>query len=183
MIDIDGSHGEGGGQIIRSSLALAALTGQTVRFRNVRAKRSRPGLQRQHLTAVRAAAEISAAELDGAELHSREFTFTPHAIEPGEHRFSIGTAGSTTLVVQTVLPMLLTAAGPSSLMLEGGTHNPHAPPFDFLARSFLPLINRMGPRVEAALDRPGFYPAGGGRFEVRIEPVSEPGRAAPVRAD
>jgi RNA 3'-terminal phosphate cyclase (ATP) len=125
---------------------------------------------RQHLTAVEAAAAISGAELGGAEIGSTALTFRPGAVKPGEYAFSVGTAGSTTLVLQTVLPALITAAGPSTLVLEGGTHNPMSPPFDFLAKTYLPVLARMGPRVEAALERPGFYPAGGGRIRVVIHP-------------
>ena len=102
---------------------------------------------------------------------STSLVFAPGPVAPGEYRFSVGTAGSVTLVLQTVLPALLTASGPSTLSLEGGTHNPLAPPFDFLNRVFLPLVRRMGPRVEASLERPGFYPAGGGRFSITVEPA------------
>ncbi len=171
MLVIDGSQGEGGGQILRSSLALSLVTGQPFCIDKIRANRSKPGLLRQHLTAVRAAAEVGRAEVSGAELCSPQLRFHPGTITAGDYHFAVGTAGSATLVLQTVLPALLTAAGPSRLILEGGTHNPWAPPFDFLERSFLPLINRMGPSVTARLERPGFYPAGGGRFEVAITPA------------
>ncbi|HUG92421.1 MAG TPA: RNA 3'-terminal phosphate cyclase [Planctomycetaceae bacterium] len=172
MVEIDGSTGEGGGQILRTSLSLALATGRPVRIFNLRANRPKPGLMRQHLTAVLAAAEIGSAETRGAELHSRDLTFRPGRVGAGEYHFSIGTAGSVTLVLQTILPVLITADGPSRLVLEGGTHNDHAPPFDFVEKTFLPLINRMGPHVKARLDRWGFYPAGGGRIEVQIEPAS-----------
>ncbi len=171
MQTIDGSQGEGGGQILRSSLALALVTGQAVRIERIRAGRRKPGLMRQHLTAVQAAAAIGAAEVEGAELRASELTFRPGRVTPGEYHFAVGTAGSATLVLQTVLPALLIASGPSRLTLDGGTHNPFAPPFDFLQRAFLPLLNRMGPTVEATLERPGFYPAGGGRFTVTVDPV------------
>jgi RNA 3'-terminal phosphate cyclase (ATP) len=120
---------------------------------------------------VTAAAEIGGASVEGALLGSREITFRPGAVRPGAYRFAVGTAGSAALVFQTVLVPLLVAAGPSTLVLEGGTHNPHAPPFDFLALAFLPLLARMGATVRATLDRPGFYPAGGGQFTVTITPV------------
>ena len=126
---------------------------------------------RQHLTAVRAAATIGGARVEGAELGSRSLVFEPGGVLPGEHRFAIGSAGSVGLVLQAVLPALLTASAPSRLLLEGGTHNPWAPPYDFLERAFLPLIGAMGPRVVAALERPGFYPAGGGRLRVEVEPA------------
>jgi RNA 3'-terminal phosphate cyclase (ATP) len=170
MLDLDGSMGEGGGQILRTSLALSMVTGTPVRIRGIRARRARPGLMRQHLTAVEAAARVSGAKVEGAEVGSREIVFVPGEVRPGEYRFDIGTAGSTTLILQTLLPALLHAAGPSRLTLEGGTHNPQAPPFDYLERVFLPLLRRMGARIEAVLERPGFYPAGGGRFSVTIDP-------------
>jgi RNA 3'-terminal phosphate cyclase (ATP) len=173
MLSIDGSFGEGGGQIIRTSLALSLVTGKAFRVYNVRAGRAKPGLQPQHLTAVRAAAEVGRAQVDGAGVGAREFTFVPGEVSPGQYRFPIGTAGSTTLVMQTVLPPLLKVSGPSLLTFEGGTHNPHAPPFDFIEKTFLPLVNRTGPTVTVELQRYGFYPPGGGRFNVYIEPAQE----------
>ena len=170
MITIDGSEGEGGGQILRTSLALSLVTGQPFRVQHIRAKRQKPGLLRQHLTAVEAAKTVGCAEVAGAEMNSPTLEFQPGPVTPGNYRFAVGTAGSATLVLQTVLPALLLASDKSTLTLEGGTHNPLAPPFDFLARSFMPLIHRMGPGVELELRRPGFYPAGGGRFHARIEP-------------
>jgi RNA 3'-terminal phosphate cyclase (ATP) len=173
MITIDGSFGEGGGQILRTSLALSLVTGKPFRIENIRAGRKNPGLLRQHLTAVNAATEISRAEVTGAAIGSRELTFAPGSVKSGDYAFAVGTAGSTTLVLQTVLPALMMASAPSTLILEGGTHNPFAPPFDFLETAFLPLLNRMGPRVTAQLERPGFYPAGGGRMSVHIRPALE----------
>jgi RNA 3'-terminal phosphate cyclase (ATP) len=170
MLTIDGSQGEGGGQMLRTSLALSLVTQEPVRVLNIRARRSKPGLMRQHLTAVHAAASVSAGTVDGAAVGSTEITFRPGATRGGDYSFSVGTAGSATLVLQTVLPALLLAPQRSSLTLEGGTHNPHSPPFDFLARAFLPLLRRMGPVLHATLERPGFYPAGGGRFHVSIAP-------------
>jgi len=172
MVAIDGSFGEGGGQVLRTALALSLVTRKPFRIENIRAGRKNPGLLRQHLTAVNAAAEISRAEVTGAAIGSRELTFAPGSVVPGDYSFAVGTAGSTTLVLQTVLPALLIASGESNFVLEGGTHNPFAPPFDFLDKAFLPLVNRMGPRVTAELERPGFYPAGGGRMSVTIEPAA-----------
>lgn len=126
---------------------------------------------RQHLTAVRAAATVGDAQVEGDAIGSGALTFVPRAIRPGDYRFAVGTAGSATLVMQTVLPPLLLASGESTLVLEGGTHNPWAPPFDFLQRVFLPVVNRLGPHVDASLTRPGFYPAGGGSFAVSIRPT------------
>lgn len=176
MLTIDGSFGEGGGQIIRSSCALSLISGKAFRVERVRANRAKPGLQRQHLTAVLAAAEIGGAQVEGAAVGAREFTFVPGEVRAGDYMFSIGTAGSTTLVLQTVLPPLMIVGEPSTVTLEGGTHNVHAPPFEFLERAFLPLVNRTGPHVQIELERYGFYPPGGGRINVLIEPRGVPQR-------
>lgn len=170
MITIDGSQGEGGGQILRTALALSLVTGQPFTITRIRAGRRKPGLLRQHLTAVEAATRIARAATDGAVIGSTSLTFQPGKVQPGDYTFAVGTAGSATLVFQTVLPALMLADQPSTLVLEGGTHNPFAPPFDFLAQAFLPLVNRLGPTVTATLDQPGFYPAGGGRFRVDLKP-------------
>ncbi|MFN0052414.1 MAG: RNA 3'-terminal phosphate cyclase [Planctomycetales bacterium] len=168
---IDGSQGEGGGQIVRSALTLSLLTGRSVTVYKIRAGRQRPGLGRQHLASVQGAVTISGGRVSGAEMGSGSFAFEPGPVSAGEYQFRVGTAGSATLVLQTVLPALLCAAGPSTLILEGGTHNPWAPPVDFLERAFLPLLRRMGPRVELTPERCGFYPAGGGRFRVQVQPA------------
>jgi RNA 3'-terminal phosphate cyclase (ATP) len=168
---IDGSRGEGGGQIVRSSLALSILTGRHVRIENMRARRDKAGLRNQHLIAVKAAAAICGAEVTGDTLGSSTLAFRPNEVKPGHYDFDVGTAGSTSLVLQTVLPPLLLANAESELVLMGGTHNPGAPIFDFLQKVYLPLINRMGPSVSAKLDRHGFYPAGGGRVHVHITPA------------
>ena len=168
MLTIDGSQGEGGGQIFRSSLALSLLSGTPFRIERIRAGRTKPGLMRQHLTALEAAAAVGAAGVEGAVIGAGEVVFRPGRVRPGHYRFAVGTAGSTGLVLQTVLLPLATAGGSSSLTLEGGTHNPYAPPFDFLARAFLPLLRRMGARIDARLERAGFYPAGGGRMAIEI---------------
>lgn len=170
MITIDGSFGEGGGQIVRSSLALSLVTGRPTTIDNIRAGRKKPGLMRQHLAAVQAAMKVGRAAVEGAALGARRLVFQPTDVVPGDYRFTISTAGSTTLVLQTVLPALMTAKGESNLILEGGTHNPFAPPFQFVARAYLPQVARMGPRITATLKRPGFYPAGGGCIEVSIRP-------------
>src|SRR5262245_60850976 len=153
MIRIDGSFCEGGGQILRTSLSLSLATGKPFRIEKIRAGRERPGLLRQHLTAVLAAAEVGAAEVEGATLGSAALTFSPGKVRPGEYRFTIGTAGSGTLVFQTILPALMLASKPSSVTIEGGTHNSAAPPFDFLAGTFLPLLERMGPKVRLQFER------------------------------
>ncbi|MGM9482336.1 RNA 3'-terminal phosphate cyclase [Roseateles sp. NT4] len=173
MIEIDGSTGEGGGQVLRTSLALSLCTGQAVRFQNIRARRPKPGLMRQHLACVQAAAAVShGARVEGAELGSQTLVFEPGEVRAGEHHFHIGSAGSCTLVLQTVLPALMTAVGESQLTLSGGTHNPMAPPFHFLERSFAPLLQKLGVGLELKLMRHGFYPAGGGRFTARIAPTA-----------
>ena len=171
MLTIDGSYGEGGGQILRTALGLSLVTGQPFRIEKIRAGRRKPGLQAQHLTAVQAAATVGAAEMEGAEIGSQNLVFHPRQVRPGDFAFAVGTAGSATLVLQTVLPALISAPRPSTLVLEGGTHNPLAPPFEFLARSFLPLLHRVGANVRAKLDRHGFFPAGGGKIRVTIEPA------------
>ena len=170
-IQVDGSQGEGGGQVLRSSLSLSLVTGQPVCIENVRAGREKPGLMRQHLTALRAAAEVGEAEVTGMEIGSRCLTFEPRNIQPGRFEFSIGTAGSATLVLQTILPALMFADGPSEIVLEGGTHNQWAPPYDFLESAYFPLLRKMGLQITSGLDRHGFYPAGGGRFSVGITPT------------
>ncbi len=172
MLKIDGSLGEGGGQILRTALGLSMVTGTPVRIEKIRAGRKKPGLRRQHLTAVQAAQSISGAEVQGIAEGSGELTFRPGAVRPGSYRFDVGTAGSTTLVLQTVLPALLSVPAPSQLTILGGTHNAWSPPLDFLSVAFLPLLERMGATVEARLGRHGFFPAGGGRIEVRIAGVS-----------
>lgn len=156
MTCIDGSFGEGGGQILRTSLSLSLATGKAFRIENVRAGRERPGLLRQHLTAVLAAAEVGGAKVEGATLGSQTLTFSPCKVRPGEYRFSVGTAGSGTLVFQTVFPALMLSSGASRITIEGGTHNSAAPPFEFLARTFLPLVERMGPKSAVAV-RPVWF--------------------------
>ena len=180
MLTIDGSIGEGGGEILRSALSLATCARRAFRIVNVRAQRPKPGLRPQHLAAIRAAAEVCGADVEGATVGSRALTFVPGPVAPGEYEFKIGTAGSTSLVLQTVLPALLTATRPSDLRLEGGTHNPLAPTFDYLARVYLPLLERMGARVAIELERPGFEPAGGGVVRARITPAR---RLAPLHLD
>lgn len=158
---------------MRTSLALSLVTGQAFRMENIRAGRKKPGLLNQHLTAVKAAKTVGAAEVMGAELGSLTIEFHPGSLKPGCYRFAVGTAGSATLVLQTILPPLLIASAPSSITFEGGTHNPAAPPFDFLRRCFAPIIGRMGPRLELTLHLPGFFPAGGGSFHAQIDPVEQ----------
>jgi RNA 3'-terminal phosphate cyclase (ATP) len=173
LIQIDGSIG--GGQILRSALSLSALTGKAFVIEHIRKQRSRPGLMRQHLTAVNAASEICDAHTSGAELGSTDLTFRPGKVRPGSYHFAISTAGSACLVLQTVLPPLMVASAPSELSFEGGTHNPLAPPYPFLDQVFFPLLEKMGVGVERSLARAGFYPAGGGQMRVSVKPSSQLG--------
>ncbi|WP_193213263.1 RNA 3'-terminal phosphate cyclase [Luteolibacter marinus] len=168
-LQLDGSGG--GGQMLRSALSLAMLTGQPFRMTRIRGKRPKPGLMRQHLTCVKAACEISGGTADGAEIGSTELVFRAGTPRAGDYHFAIGTAGSTGLLFQTLLPALLAADGPSTLRLEGGTHNPLAPPFEFLDRVYLPVLRRMGAEVEIELLASGFAPAGGGAIACRIQPL------------
>ena len=182
MLTIDGSMGEGGGQILRSALALSLVTSLAFRITNIRRGRAKPGLMRQHLAAVRGAATIGAAEISGDVLHGTELEFRPGSVRGGAHSFATGGAGSTTLVFQTVLyPLLLATDVPSTLRFEGGTHNPMAPPFDFLEGAFLPQLARMGGPVPVVLERCGFFPAGGGEWSLISSCSSAARSARPAR--
>ena len=172
MIELDGSAGEGGGQILRTALALAMITGQPFRITRIRANRPKPGLMRQHLAAVQAAARISGATVTQAELGSSELAFEPGQVMAGDYEFAIGSAGSCTLVLQTLVLALLNAEGPSTIRVTGGTHNDMAPPVQFLQRAYRPLLEAMGARVDFSLERYGFYPAGGGTVVARVEPCA-----------
>jgi RNA 3'-phosphate cyclase len=173
-VQLDGSFGEGGGQILRSSLALALLTGRSFRLRNIRARRSRPGLQPQHLMSVQAAAEVGNATLRGAKLGSTTLDFEPGAVAGGDYHFRIGTAGATGLVLQTIyLPLAFTKVS-SRITIEGGTHVPHSPCFHFLHRSWRHTMRLMGLNVALSMDRAGFYPRGGGIIHAEIEPAAAP---------
>lgn len=171
MIIIDGSEGEGGGQVLRYACALALMTGQPFTIENIRGGREKPGLMRQHVTAIEAACVIGGAECSGLAVGSNSISFRPGRVTPGDYHFAVGTAGSTGLVLQTILVPLMTADAPSRLVIEGGTHAMAAPPFDFIERTLLPVINRLGPTVSARLVRHGFFPRGGGRIEVDIVPA------------
>ncbi|TWU01466.1 RNA 3'-terminal phosphate cyclase [Neorhodopirellula pilleata] len=171
MIEINGSEGEGGGQIVRSSLALAAVTGQEIRLTNIRGGRSKPGLLRQHLAGVRAITQICQGETTGDELGSNELTMRPGSLVGGDFRFDVGSAGSAVLVAQTILPALMMAERPSTVTIGGGTHAAWAPPLDFFKRCYLPLLEQMGAKASVQLDAYGFYPAGGGRIVMHVEPT------------
>ena len=170
MITIDGSFGEGGGQILRTSLSLSAITGMSVHFENIRANRPKPGLMRQHLACAKAVAEICGGELEGAELNSQQLTLRPGRIQAGDYRFTIGSAGNTLLLAQTILPVLLHADAPSTIVLEGGTYTTEAPVYDFFAHAFLPCLRKMGLEVDTTMEKAGFYPVGGGRVVLSVKP-------------
>lgn len=172
---LDGSYGEGGGQIVRSALSLAALLGEPVRICNIRAGRDKPGLRAQHLTGVRALAQVTGAEVEGAVLGSRELTFRPRRSRGGRYVFDVaeltGSAGSVTLVLQALLPPLLAAREPSTLTIRGGTHVAWSPPVHYVMHVFLPALAELGGRVTLSLKRWGWYPRGGGEIEVTVEPA------------
>ncbi len=169
-IILDGSTGEGGGQILRSALSLSAITGKPFRLDNIRAGRKRPGLMRQHLTCVQAAASICGAKTSDVTVGSKALDFTPNEIRASYDTFAIGTAGSTTLLLQTVLPVLLHADEASEVRLTGGTHAVKAPCFEYVDEIFLPRIAEMGAKADLKLERAGFFPAGGGRLKLQVEP-------------
>jgi RNA 3'-terminal phosphate cyclase (ATP) len=172
VLELDGSRGEGGGQVLRTALSLALATRTPFRLANVRAGREKPGLRPQHLAALEAAAAVGDAVVEGAEVGSGLVTFTPRGLRGGDHAFDVGTAGSAVLVLQTVLPPLLVGTQRSRIVVQGGTHNPLAPPFEFLQKTYVPLIRRMGPRVKVTLERAGFAPAGGGEIRAEVKPAA-----------
>ncbi len=171
-IEIDGTAG--GGQLLRTALTLSLCTGTAFEMRGIRARRTRPGLMRQHLTAVAAATRVGQAKVLGAEAGATTLAFEPGEVRAGSYQFTVGTAGSATLVLQTVLPALWRAGAASQIAIEGGTHNPMAPSADFMADTYLPTLARMGIATRFRLERHGFYPAGGGRIVAEIDPCAEP---------
>lgn len=189
MIEIDGSVGEGGGQVLRTALSLSCLTGRGFRIYNIRKNRSKSGLMRQHLMAVQAAARIASANVAGDRLGSPELSFLPDGITPGEYSFDIGTAGSATLVLQTVIPPLIAARKRSRVVVTGGTHVPFSPSWHYFAEIFWPSIARLGVSGETTAHSFGFYPRGGGRIGCLVDPaealsplsVRERGRLTGVR--
>ncbi len=189
---IDGSTGEGGGQILRTSLALSCITGKSLHIENIRAARRNPGLAKQHLSCVQAACQICNGQCHGAALHSGVLDFQPRLVQGGDFYFDIGSAGSASLVIQTILPALFLANKPSTVTVTGGTHNPLAPPYDFLCETFLPAIATAGFRGNCELIKHGFFPAGGGKITFDIQPwqknthqtinLCEPGREPQIHA-
>jgi RNA 3'-terminal phosphate cyclase (ATP) len=168
ILRVDGAQGEGGGQVLRTTLALSAIRGMPVEVHSIRARRKNPGLQAQHLTAVSALAQICGAEVDGAALGSRELRFAPGAIQGGEYHFDVGTAGSTALVLQAILLPLVLAPRPSRVVLTGGTHVPWSPSVHYVREVWFPVLGEMGVSADLELLRWGFYPKGGGRVRVAI---------------
>jgi RNA 3'-terminal phosphate cyclase (ATP) len=177
LISIDGSQGEGGGQVLRTALTLSAVTGRGFEITKIRARRARPGLRPQHEAAVRAAALACGARTSGVFEGSPDLRFEPAQAESGDFRFEIATAGAATLVAQTVLPILATASGSSRVDVQGGTHVPLSPPFPFFARHWSQVVRRLGLDTSHELVRAGFYPRGGGEIRARVQPWSRPGAA------
>lgn len=172
MVVLDGSMGEGGGQVLRSALTLSLLTGRAFAIHNIRARRPKPGLMAQHLKAIEAAAAVGQARVEGAHLGATSLRFQPGEVIAGSFRFDIGTAGSTSLVAQTVVVPLARCAAGSVLTITGGTHVPWSPCFHFLSLHWLPLLAAAGFRLTMEMERAGFYPEGGGLIRVQIEPAS-----------
>ncbi len=173
MVEIDGAFGEGGGQILRTSLTLAALTGKPLQMHHIRANRSKPGLRAQHLTAVRAIADITTADVTGAALHSQALQLVPTGLRAGRYQFDIETAGALTLVLQTIFLPLSFANGFSEVTLTGGTHVPWSPTYHYIERHWLPIMTKIGFRLQMGLDKAGFYPRGGGKMWIKILPPKQ----------
>jgi len=174
MVRIDGSHGEGGGQILRTALALAAITGEELVVEHIRANRPKPGLRPQHLAGALAVAAITGGQVEGARVGSTELRLIPGSPRPGEYEFDIASggpsAGSVTLLAQTLLPIAVASGGEWGFTLKGGTHVPFSPPYDYLERVFLPSVRPMGVRAELRLERAGYYPQGGGAIRLMVSP-------------
>lgn len=185
LLKIDGSTGEGGGQIIRTALSLSMLTGTPIEIINIRAGRAKPGLMRQHLVCLQASQKISNAAVTGAHLGSTTFSFSPSTIKSGDYTFDIGSAGSTSLVLQTLLPALLFAntglASPSTVTVKGGTHNPLAPTTDFLIQAFVPALAKLGMQIDIELQQAGFAPIGGGSIKATIAPFLRRANTLPFK--
>jgi RNA 3'-terminal phosphate cyclase (ATP) len=170
VLEIDGSYGEGGGQLVRTAVALSVMTDQPIHVRNIRANRPIPGLRPQHFTALSCIREICGAEVEGLTINSRTIEFTPHSIKPGTYHFDVGTAGSMTLVLQACLLCGLKTTGPLIIHLQGGTDVRWAPSWDYFSYVFLPLVKKLGVHADAQLIKRGYYPVGGGEAVLSIQP-------------
>jgi len=175
MVEIDGSYGEGSGQILRTSLALSALTGQTLIIEQIRANRSQPGLRPQHLAAVKAIAQITRAEVEGAVLHSRELRFSPVRLRAGTYQVELSTAGALTLILQTISLPLSFAEGSSQVTLTGGTHVRWSPIYPYLKEQWLTAVRALGFRLDTSLEQAGFFPRGGGKVRLKVRPKKPSG--------
>ncbi len=173
MIEIDGSYGEGGGQILRTSIALSALTMRPVRVRDIRAKRPKPGLKKQHMTGIDVVAQLVNAEVKGLEIGSTSIEFIPRERRGGRFSCDIGTAGSISLVLQAALPTASLAPDPIKLSLTGGTDVAWSPPIDYMRAVFLHALQMMGPRVEMTSRKRGHFPRGGGKVSCFVNPVEK----------
>lgn len=170
MLEIDGSYGEGGGQILRTAVALSVLTGKTVEIKNIRANRPNPGIKPQHYVAIESIKELCQAETKGLEIGSSHLEFSPGEIRGGSYKFDIGTAGSITLVFQACLLCAVKTHEQIKIKVIGGTDVKWSPSWDYFEHVFLPLLKKMGLLVNSRLIRRGYYPKGGGEAELTIEP-------------
>jgi RNA 3'-terminal phosphate cyclase (ATP) len=177
LIALDGAMSEGGGQVLRTALSLSALTGQGFEITRIRARRTRTGLQPQHLAAVRAVAMACGARVSGAFDGSPDLRFEPGPIAAGEFHFEIGSAGAVTLVLESVLPVLGAASAASRVDVVGGTHVPGSPSYEYFARHWTSAARGLGLAVKAEMGRAGFFPLGGGQVQARVEPWARPAAA------
>lgn len=171
MREIDGCYGEGGGQLLRTAVALAAITGETIRLHNIRAKRSKPGMAAQHVAAVKAVAALCGAEVEGLQVKSTQLLFRPGLLRGGQFHIPVGTAGSIPLVLQAALPVAIASGAATAMHISGGTDVRAAPPLDYLRYVLLPLLGKMGLKARVDVLRRGYYPRGGGEILVAIEPA------------
>ena len=173
LLEIDGSYGEGGGQVIRNSAALSCITNNPIKITNIRANRDQPGLKPQHYVALKSLEEIFSAKTSGIEIGSTEVTFKPGKIKPGKYKFEVGTAGSITLVFQALILAYLKSNTKTNIRLTGGTDVKWSPTWDYFQHVFIPIIKKTGIKVDTQLIKRGYYPRGGGEAVITIDPISE----------